>query len=88
MTSKPIPREKIPCYPTVSAERCNGCLECFEFCPNGVYAWDEASNKATVDHPFTCVVGCNGCENLCVPGAISFPELDAIQEIIKELREE
>lgn len=87
MESKQIPRERIPWYPTVLAEKCNGCKACYQFCPNGVYTWDEKNNIAKVDRPFNCVVGCNGCENLCAPGAISFPELDAIQEIIRKLRE-
>jgi NAD-dependent dihydropyrimidine dehydrogenase PreA subunit len=88
MTSKQVPREKIPWYPTVLAEKCNGCRVCFEFCQQGVYAWDEQHNIAKVVRPSNCVVGCNGCENLCAPGAISFPELEAIQEIIRKIREE
>ena len=87
MTIKPVPREKIPWYPLIDEEKCDGCRVCFQFCQHGVYAWDEKKNVVNVIHPFGCVVGCNGCENLCAKGAISFPEIDAIQEIIRKLRE-
>jgi len=87
MTSNSVPREKIPWYPSVDEDKCNGCRICFQFCQQGVYTWDEKNNIAKVDRPFNCVVGCNGCENLCAIGAISFPEIDAIQEVIRKLRE-
>jgi len=87
MTMRQVPRENIPWYPTIDDEKCNGCQVCFQFCQNGVYTWDEKNNIAKVDRPFNCVVGCNGCENLCAMRAISFPEIDAIQEIIRKLRE-
>jgi len=88
MTVKPVPREKIPWYPSIDEEKCDGCRVCFQFCQHGVYLWDEKKNIAKVMQPFQCAVGCNGCENLCAKGAISFPDLDAIQEIIRKLREE
>jgi len=87
VTMKQVPREKIPWHPSIDEEKCNGCQACFQFCQQGVYTWDEKNNIAKVDRPFNCVVGCNGCENLCAIGAISFPEIDAIQEIIRKLRE-
>ena len=85
---KQVPREKIPWYPSIDEEKCDGCQVCVQFCQHGVYLWDEKKNIAKVMQPFQCVVGCNGCENLCATGAISFPDLDAIQEIIRKLREE
>ncbi len=88
MSPKPVPREKIPWYPSVASEKCNGCKVCFDFCPNGVYAWDDKGGLAVVREPFRCTVGCNGCEGLCAQGAISFPDLDTINAIIKKLREE
>ncbi len=59
-----------------------------EFCPNGVYVWDDKAGLVVVQKPFGCTVGCNGCESLCAQRAISFPDLDAINEIIKRLRED
>jgi NAD-dependent dihydropyrimidine dehydrogenase PreA subunit len=87
MAPTQVPREKIPWYPAVSAEKCNGCRVCFEFCQQGIYAWDEEKSIAKVVRPFSCVVGCSGCQGLCPVGAISFPEIDAINEIIRKLRE-
>ena len=88
MTVKPVPREKIPWYPSIDEEKCDGCRVCFQFCQHGVYLWDEKKNIAKVMQPFQCVVGCNGCQSLCAQGAISFPDLDAVHEIIRRLREE
>jgi hypothetical protein len=51
MTSNSIPREEIPWYPTVSAEKCNG------------------------------------CQSRCHVGAASFPDIGAIYEVIRKLRE-
>ncbi|MDD8024926.1 MAG: 4Fe-4S binding protein [Acidobacteriota bacterium] len=88
MTPKAVPREKIPWFPVVAAELCNGCGKCLDFCPHGVYARDSGSSAVIVQNPFECVVGCNNCENLCPEKAISFPDLEAITEIIRRLREE
>jgi NAD-dependent dihydropyrimidine dehydrogenase PreA subunit len=87
MPLRPVPREKVPWYPSVDADKCTGCRVCVEYCGYGVYAFNEGTEKAEVLNPFGCVVGCNGCENLCANGAISFPEIDAIQKIIRKLRE-
>jgi NAD-dependent dihydropyrimidine dehydrogenase PreA subunit len=87
MPHKDIPREKIPWYPSIERSKCNGCRECFEFCQNGVFAWDDEKNCANVVKPFQCVVGCSACQNLCSEGAISFPNLQEIHEIIRKLRE-
>lgn len=87
MTSNSIPREKIPWYPSIDEGKCNGCQVCFQFCRQGVYAWDERTDIVKVVQPLGCVVGCNGCRSLCPKGAISFPEIDAIQEVIRKLRE-
>jgi NAD-dependent dihydropyrimidine dehydrogenase PreA subunit len=87
MTSNSIPREKIPWYPTVIEEQCNGCQACFRFCQHGVYLWDEKNDVAKVDLPFNCIVGCSGCQSLCPGNAIFFPEIDAINKVIRKLRE-
>jgi NAD-dependent dihydropyrimidine dehydrogenase PreA subunit len=88
MPLKAVPREKIPWFPTIDEEMCNGCRVCFQFCQHGVYTWDEKNNIVKVHGPVNCVVGCNGCESLCAVGAISFPDLDSIQDVIRKLREE
>ena len=68
-----IPREQIPWFPTVSAELCNGCGNCFEICPKDVFVMDEAG-KAVVVEPFLCIVGCCLCKGVCDPAAILMPE--------------
>jgi len=87
MTSNQIPREKIPWFPTVNAEKCNGCRVCFEFCQQHVYAWEEGENVAKVVQPFNCTVGCSYCTTLCTPQAISFPSEETLMEKLRELRE-
>jgi len=88
MTARRIPREKIPWYPTVRPGACTGCRVCLEYCRYGVYAWDDENNAARVERPFNCLVGCSGCEGQCPAGAISFPDLEAFNEIVRKLREE
>lgn len=82
---KDIPREKIPWYPKVKEGLCTGCGVCAEFCHRDVF---ELSDKAIVKNPFNCVLGCSGCAPKCPVGAISFPTLLDLREILKAVREE
>jgi NAD-dependent dihydropyrimidine dehydrogenase PreA subunit len=86
MTPRRIPREKIPWHPAVDPAKCTGCRACFEFCQHGVYEWDEAAGRPVVAKPLNCLVGCSGCEPKCPAGAISFPDMDEISELIRKLR--
>ncbi len=79
-----IPREEIPWFPTIDAALCTGCRECINFCRNDVLAFDEASGRTVVAHPYHCVVECRTCARFCPAGAISFPDEAAITAIIKE----
>ncbi len=88
MAPKTIPRSKIPWFPAVAAERCDGCGKCLDFCPHGVYARAAGSSAVVVRNPYECVVGCSNCESLCPGRAISFPDMGTIAEIIRRLREE
>jgi NAD-dependent dihydropyrimidine dehydrogenase PreA subunit len=83
-----IPREKIPWYPTVDAEKCTGCRTCVEFCENGVLEFDEQALEAKVRSPFSCVVECSTCGRLCPSSAISFPDQKEFTDIIRKLIEE
>jgi NAD-dependent dihydropyrimidine dehydrogenase PreA subunit len=67
------PREEVPWYPTVYADRCDGCGDCLTFCSYGVFAREEGSGKVVVVEPFHCVVGCEACARVCKRGAIAFP---------------
>lgn len=82
MNPRDVPREKIPWYPTIDVDSCVGCRECYEFCKNDVYEWDEEGNHPVVVHPFNCVVGCSACANVCSGDAISFPSRESIKEAI------
>ncbi len=81
-----IPREEVPWFPTVDENKCKGCKECFNFCRQKVYAWDDKKNKTRVAEPFRCVVGCSTCAGLCKEGAISFPPLTVLQSLIEKQR--
>ncbi|MGQ9559721.1 MAG: 4Fe-4S dicluster domain-containing protein [Candidatus Oleimicrobiaceae bacterium] len=83
-----IPREKIPWFPTVDYDACTGDQECFNFCKNEVFRWDEGSNRPVVENPYNCVLGCSACANICPAGAITFPSLEDIRQLIRKLREE
>jgi NAD-dependent dihydropyrimidine dehydrogenase PreA subunit len=78
-----IPREEIPWYPTIREELCDGCRLCVEFCPFGVYEYDQESNKAKMVNPFNCQVGCSMCAMKCRPKAIAFPPLAVLKTFRK-----
>ena len=78
-----IPREEIPWFPTIDAEKCIGCRECITICKNGVLAFDETCQKSKVVNPYNCVVECRTCARLCPADAISFPDAVEFGEFIK-----
>ena len=88
MAMKDIPRGKVPWYPTIAYEACTGDKECFNFCKNNVFRWDEKNDHPIVENPYNCVLGCSACASLCPAEAISFPPLDEIRELMRKLREE
>lgn len=88
MMLKSVPREKVPWFPTIDPAKCDGCRVCVDYCNYAVYGWDEDAGRANVIRPFGCVVGCSGCQPLCPVGAISFPDIEAVQAVIRRLREE
>jgi len=73
------PREHISWFPTVSAELCNACGKCLEFCSYGVYALAE-DGKVIVVEPFLCRVGCSSCGTVCQPKAILFPPRKMLED--------
>lgn len=79
-----IPREDIPWFPTIDAEKCIGCRECITICKNGVLTFEESVKKSTVIKPYNCVVECRTCARLCPADAISFPDADVFNAFIKE----
>jgi NAD-dependent dihydropyrimidine dehydrogenase PreA subunit len=83
-----LPREKIPWFPTIDFDKCVGCKECFNFCRNGVYEWDEENNKPKIVRPYNCVVGCSACANLCNGEVIKFPTRKELMDVINKVQEE
>jgi len=79
-----IPREEIPWFPAINAEKCIGCRECVNFCKNDVLAFDEAIAKTVVVNPYNCVVECRTCARLCPVDAISFPDEVKFSALIKQ----
>ena len=86
MRSTPIPRELVPWFPTVDEELCLGDQECFNFCKNDVFSWDEANQRPIVRNPYNCVVGCQACLAICPSGAIQFPTKEELRESLRALR--
>ncbi len=77
-----IARGKIPWNPTVDEEKCIGCGDCLEVCPNGVYLLDEAAGKMKVANPNNCVVLCDKCAPFCKQEAISFPDKQETKRLV------
>lgn len=82
-----IPRDRIPWFPTIDVDRCTGCGDCLEACPNGVFELDEAAGKTRVAVPTNCVVLCDKCAGLCNFEAIAFPDKVAIKQLLRRLVE-
>ena len=80
-TWKGVPRERVPWYPMVDAEKCIGCKKCYEFCSHKVYVWNETNSRPVVAQPFQCVVGCSNCSHQCEQQAITFPPLTILKGI-------
>jgi len=87
MALTPIPREKIPWYPTVQTDICTADQECINFCKNDVFEWDEENGHPIVKNPFNCVVGCSACAEICPAEAITFPTMDEMRAVVRKLRE-
>jgi len=79
-----IPREEIPWYPSIDEKKCDACGTCVEFCSLGTYSFSSGKDRVTVSSPFNCVVGCNGCQDRCPNGAISFPSTEVIDKVRKK----
>lgn len=56
--------------PEIDAERCDGCGDCVEACPQGALALEDG--KAVMARPADCDY-CADCEAVCPPDAIRCP---------------
>lgn len=75
------PREKVNWYPTIDQSKCVKCGICMN-CGKEVYSW--TTEGPVVSKPFSCVVGCTTCANLCQGEAISFPDVKELRELYKK----
>ncbi len=81
-----VPREKIPWWPHIDLNLCDGCggeFDCLKFCPHGVYRPSADRSHIEVESPYNCVVFCQACKKMCPKNAISFPQKSEILKIIK-----
>ena len=74
------PREKVDWYPTIDPSKCVKCGMCMN-CGKSVYDW--TADGPVVARPYSCVVGCSTCGNLCLGEAISFPDIHMVRDIYK-----
>ena len=79
-----VPREEIDWHPVVDETLCDGCGVCVTGCGRGVFRYDYGRGKAVVLEPLHCMVGCVTCANVCPEGAVSFPSLTALRELMQD----
>lgn len=58
-------------YPVIDYEKCIGCMQCLEFCKNGVFK-ESSDEKPKVVRPENCIEFCKACGKLCEQKAITF----------------
>ena len=84
-----VERDKIPWWPIIDLEKCDGCngeFDCLKFCPHKVYTPRDNPLRIEVENQYNCVVFCQACSKMCPKDAISFPSKGNILKIIKAER--
>ncbi|SEA59820.1 NAD-dependent dihydropyrimidine dehydrogenase, PreA subunit [Eubacterium aggregans] len=82
-----VPRDTIDWSPQIDYAKCNGCMDCFDFCPHQVYKKTPDSPKPLiVENPLNCVVFCRACGKTCGLDAITFPDKGETTRHIKAIR--
>jgi NAD-dependent dihydropyrimidine dehydrogenase PreA subunit len=84
-----VDRKKIPWWPTIDLENCDGCngeYDCLKFCPHRVYKPVDNPARIEVENQYNCVVFCQACKKMCPKDAISFPTKADILKLIKSER--
>ena len=60
---------KINYGPDINTKLCSGCKNCYNYCPQDVFSWDEENNTPIVSYPGECDMCCF-CEIGCPEIAI------------------
>jgi glycine cleavage system H lipoate-binding protein/NAD-dependent dihydropyrimidine dehydrogenase PreA subunit len=82
-----VPRSKIDWSPRIDFDKCNGCMECVEFCPHDVFeVRSDQTPSLIVKNPENCVVFCRACAITCGPDAMDFPAKNETTAHIKNIR--
>lgn len=88
MLKSKVQRGKIPWFPTINNDVCIGDRECFNFCKNNVFEWDEAAGRPMAANPYKCVLGCDACMQICPVEAITFPSQQELRQMIRQATQE
>lgn len=82
-----VSRDTIDWKPTIDYDKCNYCMECFDFCPHRVFEKrEDDAIKLVVANPLNCVVFCRACSKTCGLDALAFPNKIEVSKKIKESR--
>ena len=82
-----VPRENIPWFPVIDAEKCIGCELCYVTCGREVYEMTmDDRPKAKTERPYNCMVGCSTCAMVCPTQAITFPQRETVWKIEREYK--
>lgn len=56
--------------PKIDYRHCNGCRQCYDYCPLDIFGWDEEKGMPVVAYPGECRFCCI-CELDCLQKAIN-----------------
>jgi NAD-dependent dihydropyrimidine dehydrogenase PreA subunit len=68
-----VDRGELDWFPTIDADRCDGCALCVLTCSNDVFRWVRSEGRPKVANPKKCMVGCTTCARVCPKDALTFP---------------